>query len=157
MQGQSIHLLDINCMTQTETTSFFVVTHNVKQSKSGPKKPVIKLEIYSLDERLCVVTLLKENLRRTTPMRGEHSQLFLNDARPFSPVLLDSISRWFKTVMQQAGIDITKFMPHTTRAASTSGAKRNAVPLENILTAAGWTSDCVFAKYYNKPLESKSF
>ena len=42
-------------------------------------------------------------------MRGEHSQLFLSDARPFSPVLLDSISRWFKTVMQQAGIDITKF------------------------------------------------
>ena len=26
-------------------------------------------------------------------MRGEHSQLFLSDARPFSPVLLDSISR----------------------------------------------------------------
>ena len=59
--------------------------------------------------------------------------------------------------MQQAGIDITKFMPHTIRAASTSGAKRNAVPLENILNAAGWKSDCVFAKYYNKPLESKSY
>ena len=90
-------------------------------------------------------------------MRGEHSQLFLSDARPFSLVLRDSISRWFKTVMQQAGIDITKFKPHSTRAASTSGAKRNAVPLENILTTAGWKSDCVFAKYYNKPLESKSF
>ena len=24
-------------------------------------------------------------------MRGEHSQVFLGDARPFSPVLLDSI------------------------------------------------------------------
>ena len=90
-------------------------------------------------------------------MRGEHSQLFLCDARPFSLVLRESISRWFKTVMQQAGIDITKFKPHSTRAASTSGAKRNAVPLENILTAAGWKSDCVFAKYYNKPLECKSF
>ena len=109
-QGQSIHLLDINCMTQTETTCFFfVVGHNVKQSKPGTKQPVIKLEAYSLGERLSVVTLLKENLRRTAPMRGEHSQLFLNDARPLSPVLLDSISRWFKTVMQQAGIDITKF------------------------------------------------
>ena len=132
------------------------LTH-VKQSKPGPKQPVIKLEAYSLDERLCVVTLLKENLSRTAPMRGEHSQLFLSDARPFSLVLLDSISRWFKTVMQQAGIDITKFKPHSTCAASTSGAKRNAVLLENILTAAGWKRDCVFEKYYNKPLESKSF
>lgn len=90
-------------------------------------------------------------------MREEHSQLFLSDARPFSPVLHDSIIRWFKTVMQQAGIDITKFKPYGSRAASTSGARRNAVPLENILTAAGWKSDCVFAKYYNKTLESKSF
>ena len=156
-QDRSIHLLDINCLTQTETTCFFVVTHNVKQSKPGTKQAVIKLEAYSLDERLSVVTLLKENLSRSAPMRGEHSQLFLSDARPFSPVLLDSISRWFKRVEQQAGIDITKVKPHSTRAASTSDAKRNAVPLENILTAAGWQSDCVFAKYYNKPLESKSF
>ncbi|CAH3129395.1 unnamed protein product [Porites lobata] len=97
-----------------------------------------------LNERLSVVTLLKENLSRTAPMRGEHYQEFLGDARPFSPVLLDFIKviRWFKTVMQQAGIDITKFKPHSTRATSTSGAKRNAVPLENILTAAGWKRDC---------------
>ena len=61
-------------MTQTETTCFFVVTHNVKQSKPGPKQPVIKLEPYSLDERLYVVTLFKENLIvGHAPMRGEHS------------------------------------------------------------------------------------
>lgn len=59
--------------------------------------------------------------------------------------------------MQQAGIDTTEFKPHSTRAASTSGAQGNAVPLKTILTAVGWKSDCVFAKYYNKPLESKSF
>ena len=59
--------------------------------------------------------------------------------------------------MQQAGIDTTKFKPHSTRAASTSTASRNAVPLENILTAAGWKRDCVFAKYYNKPVGRKSF
>ena len=53
-------------------------------------------------KRLCVVTLLKEYLSRTAPTRGEHSQLFLSDARPFSPVLRDSISRWVKTVMEQA-------------------------------------------------------
>ena len=59
--------------------------------------------------------------------------------------------------MRRAGIDTTKFKPHSTRAASTSAASRNAVPLENILTAACWKSDCVFAKYYKKPVGSKSF
>ena len=156
-RGQSIQLLDINCMSQTETTYTFVITQNVKQSRPGTKQPVIKLEPYSTDERLCVVTLLREYLSRTASLRGNHSQLFISYVKPFNPVSRDTISRWVKTVMQQAGIDTAKFKPHSTRAASTSAAKRNAVPLENILAAAGWKSDCVFAKYYNKPVESKSF
>ena len=107
--------------------------------------------------RLCVVTLLEEYLSRTASVRGKHSQLFISYVKPFSPVSRGTISCWIKTVMQQAGIDTTKFKPHSTRAASTSAASRNAVPLENILTAAGWKSDCVFAKYYNKPVGTKSF
>ena len=59
-RGQSIQLLDINCMSQTETTCSFVITQNVKQSRPGTKQPVIKLEAYPIDERLCVVTLLKD-------------------------------------------------------------------------------------------------
>lgn len=58
--------------------------------------------------------------------------------------------------MQQAGIDTKKFKPHSTHAASTSAASWNAVPFENILTAASWKSNCVFAKYNNKPVGSKS-
>ena len=156
-RGQSIQLLDINCMSQTETTYTFVITQNIKQSRPGTKQPVIKLEPYSTDERLCVVTLLREYLSRTASLRRNHSQLFISYVKPFNPVSRDTISRWVKTVMQQAGIDTAKFKPHSIRAASTSAAKRNAVPLENILAAAGWKSDCVFAKYYNKPVESKSF
>ena len=93
---------------------------------------------------------------RTASLRGKYSQLFLSYVKPFSPVSRDTISPWFKTVMRQAGIDTTKFKPRSTRAASTSLAQRNAVPLETIFTAA-IKSDCVFVKYYNKPLESKSF
>ena len=61
-RGQSIQLLDINCMSQTETSCTFVITQNVKQSRPGIKQPVNKLEAYSMDDRLCVVTLLKEVL-----------------------------------------------------------------------------------------------
>jgi len=58
--------------------------------------------------------------------------------------------------MQQTGIDTTKVKPHSTHAASTSATQRNAVPLESILSAAGWKSGFGFAKYYNKPRERKS-
>ena len=40
-RGQSVHLLDTNCMTESETKCPFVVTHNVKQSKPGAKQPAI--------------------------------------------------------------------------------------------------------------------
>ena len=50
--GQFIHLLDIlYCMTQTETTwqlCSFLVTHNVKQSKTGTKQYANKIDAYSL-------------------------------------------------------------------------------------------------------------
>jgi hypothetical protein len=67
-RGQSIHLLDINCMSQSEATFTFVITQNVKQSEPGTKQPVIKLEDYSLDEKLCIVNLLKEYLSRTASL-----------------------------------------------------------------------------------------
>lgn len=93
-RAQSIQLLDINCMSQTETSCTFVITQNVKQSKPGIKQPVIKLEAYPIDDRLCVVTLLKEYLSRTAWLRRKHSQLFICYVKPFGPVSRDTISRW---------------------------------------------------------------
>ena len=94
----------------------------MKQSKPGIKPPVIKLEVYPIDDRSCVTTLLKEYLNRTARLRGKHSQLFISYVKPFGPASHDTISRWFKTVMQQADINTTKFKPHSTCAASTSAA-----------------------------------
>ena len=81
-------------MSQTETSCTFVITQNGKQSKPGIKQPVIKLEAYPIDDRLCVVTLLKEYLSRTAWLRGKHSQLFIRYVKPFGPVSRDTISRW---------------------------------------------------------------
>jgi len=52
--------------------------------------------------------------------------------------------------MEEAGTNTKIFKPHSTRAASTSAANQKSFPLENILEAAGWKSDSVFAKYYNE-------
>ncbi len=41
--------------------------------------------------------------------------------------------------MKDAGIDITTFKPHSTRAASTSKAKAVAVPIQKIQNTAGWS------------------
>ena len=68
----------------------------------------------------------------------------------------DTISRWLKSAMQLAGIDIGIFKPHSTRAAATSAAHRQGVPRADILSTAYGASQAVFARCYNKPLQHRS-
>ena len=67
-----------------------------------------------------------------------------------------TIARWIKTVLKGAGLDVSKFKAHSTRAAATSAAKRMEVPIDHILTAAGWSQEKTFSVFYNKPLVGDS-
>ena len=58
--------------------------------------------------------------------------------------------------MSSAGIDTKKFRPHSTRAATVSAANNASVPLDEILTTAGWSSESTFAQFYNKPVVRES-
>ena len=103
--------------------------------------------------KLCVALVLKEYLKRTKTLRNS-SSLFITFIRPYKPVSRDTISRWIKTVMSDAGIDVQKFSAHSTRGASTSQAARRNVPLGTILKTAGWTNECTFAKFYKRPVQN---
>ena len=48
-------------------------------------------------------------------------------------------------MMQPAGVDERLFKPHSIRTASTSKAW--------CVKAGSWKSDCVFKKFYNKPID----
>ena len=47
------------------------------------------------------------------------------------------------------------FTVHSTRSAATSAAKAAQVPVDTIIKTAGWSGECSFAKYYDKPLTSE--
>ena len=66
------------------------------------------------------------------------------------------ISRWVKEVMKEAGTNVAKFKPQNTRSASTSEASLCSVPLDQIMSAAGWTLATTFARFYNKPIDVNS-
>ena len=68
-RGQSLHYLDLNLMPETPLSFTFIITNVVKQSKAGTKQPVLKFEAYIDDERLCIVTLVREYIHRTTTIR----------------------------------------------------------------------------------------
>ena len=56
--------------------------------------------------------------------------------------------------MAEAGVDVTTFKPHSTRAAAAaSKAKNSSVLMKEILDTAGWSSERTFDRFYNKPVQ----
>ena len=155
-RGQTIHYLNLDDMTCSETTITFILSKPIKQSKTGGKSVVVKFTSYPTDSRICVVTTLRNYLARTSIQRAEHKQLFISYLKLFKPVSRSTISRWIKVVMSKSGINVDLFKPHSTRAASTSKASKSSVPLEQILSTAGWSSATTFAHFYNKPIGNTS-
>jgi hypothetical protein len=77
----------------------------------------------------------------------------------FKPVTVETISRWLKLVLVQVGIHTTLFKAHSIRCAAVSKAKANGLHIYDILKTTGLSSECTFAKFYNKSIKmpSKSF
>ena len=55
-----------------------------------------------------------------------------------------------------AGIDTATFSAHSTRAASVSADKKKGVPLDTIMSTAGWSNAGNFKAYYDKPVQDCS-
>ena len=113
---QSIHLLSIDNMVETNGLVVFTITEHIKQSRPGYTPPLVKLQAFPEHPDLCVVSTLKEYLHRTVSLRGEPKQLLLSHAKPHKPVSVDTISRWIKLVLTNSGIDTVTFKAHSTNA-----------------------------------------
>ena len=59
--------------------------------------------------------------------------------------------------MEMAGLNVEIITPHSTRAASTSSAMNQGLPIEAKLTAAGWSQESTCAKFYEKRNMSSIF
>ena len=151
---QSLHLMNLEQLFMGPEFCKFVINDIVKQSAPGRTQPELVIPIFQVEPKLCVYTCLCEYIKRTKPLRGEETRLFISYIKPHKWVSKDTIARWVKIVMQQAGVDERLFKPHSTRAASTSKAFCANVPLASIIKAGSWKSECVFRKFYNKPIES---
>ena len=101
-----------------------------------------------------VAAVFKEYVNRTRLTRGNYTQLLLSYCKPFKPVCTDTIARWLKKVLEDAGINVTKYGAHSTRAAATSAAKVANVSVKTIMDAAGWANAGTFSKFYDKPIRA---
>ena len=114
-----VHLKVTNMyITDTEVT--FTFDEVLKHSRPNYKeKPLILRSFTSKD--FCPVTTLITYLEHRLPASGDPA-LFITTVRPHQKASKDSISRWIKLTMSEAGINFGLFTSHSCRSASTSKA-----------------------------------
>jgi len=149
---QTLHNLRLDNMSHSYDCIEFVITDLLKHFRPGKAGMQIKFQAFNLNQNLCVYSILKLYLKVTEKIRGDEKQLLISYKKPHYKVSKDTISRWIKTVMKAAGVDVSIFKPHSTRSAATCAANNNDIPVENILAAAGWSSAKTFQAWYNKPV-----
>lgn len=94
---------------------------------------------------------MKHYIERTKPVRTG-PELFISYEKPHGRVSRQTFARWVRTVLEQAGIDVSVYAPHSARSASCSAASIRGVPLATILRAAGWTGSRTFAQFYKRDI-----
>ena len=88
--------------------------------------------------------------RSPKPYESRHSSYLLPiSCKPHNKVSSSTIGRWLKEVLCRAGIDTSVYQAHSTRSASTSKASA-VVPVDVIMTLAGWSQESTFRKHYDK-------
>lgn len=153
-RASALHSIDVRNITMFEKEVKIRFGDLLKTSRPGVHQAEIAIAAFPR-KALCLVHTLDVYLNYTKKLREDHTQLFISFIPPHRPVVNSSISRWIKTVLISAGVDMAIFTPHSTRSASTSAAKVSNVPMQTILKTAGWSNDCTFAKFYDKQIPDR--
>ncbi|XP_060591838.1 uncharacterized protein LOC132746632 [Ruditapes philippinarum] len=153
---QTLQLISYTDYKKLKSEFVFKFDGLLKHNRPNHNINFISFKAYPPDRRLCIYTVLKEYLARTSNVRIDNNakKLLLSYVKPYKNVTKDTISRWIKTVMYRSGINIAKYGSHSVRAAAASKAKNSGVPVAVILEKAGWSSESTFAKFYDKAINT---
>ena len=154
---QTIHLLNIDYMQINDNMVTFQIANLLKNSSPRFHLNEISFQAYPKDNRICVVYTLKRYLEKTKAVRKEANtkQLLLTTRKPFKAASRDTIRRWAKSTLEEAGIDMSIFTAYSTRSAAASKAALSLSVLD-IVKAIGWASQSTFEKYYLKDVQKNS-
>lgn len=126
----------------------------LKTSGIGRSQPLLIFKPFQDRPELCIFSLTKIYLQCTQDFRQKScDSFFISFRAPHSSVSSQTLGRWVKAMLGEAGIDINTFSAHSTRHASTSLAASKGISLEEIRRTAGWSrSSETFARFYNRPI-----
>ena len=125
-----------------------------KHSSRGKSLEILTLKPFQDDRSVCVVENLKMYLKKTKDLTNAEDALLCSYAPPYKAVGTQTIARWTKTVMTDAGIDTHVFKPHSTRGSSASKLAQMGTPLKEILKRGCWTDESTFKYFYLRDIKT---
>lgn len=152
---QTLSLIKVeNIIFSSDGKVTVFISDPIKTSGPGVDQPCLQFQKFYDKPEVCIVQTLNDYINKTISIRREDEQyLFLSFVRPHNRASSQTLSRWIKQTMSEAGINTKLFTGYSTRHASTSSVFKSGVSLNIIRKTAGWTSrSMTFAKFYNKPV-----
>ena len=149
--------LDLRGYRNTPEGAVFTPFALAKQSRPGKEIREFFFPSFPENIKLCPVHSLTMYIEKTRALRSDNNQLFVSTIKPHGSVTSSTIARWLKEVMAAAGIDTSTFKAHSVRSASTSAASMQGVTTQDILSAADWSTESTFQKFYYKPVRNTVF
>ena len=149
-RDQSLHELNIDYLYIDNIKMVFYIPAILKTTTPTFHTKPLVLKRYPVKD-LCVVETVIKYCEMTKDIRLD-KQFFVATRPPHKGVTTETISRWVKDTLDEAGIDTFTFSSHSTRSAATSCAKAQGLSLREIRGAAGWTNSQTFAKFYDKEI-----
>ena len=150
---QTLAQLTADNVVLSDEKCVFSIGGLLKTSRPGHVQDKLVLKSFESNKSICVVNYVREYRSRrdnmNLPQGTENNNFFVSHRPPHKPVTASTIARWVLGVMKQSGINVDIFKAHSTRSAGTSAA-RGLVPLDVILASGGWSSQCTFAKFYER-------
>lgn len=156
-RSQTLKAMTISGLKLNKKQASFKLSQLLKTSRQGKKVgKLLEIEAYPADRRLCPVYYIQEYINRTQDIRKDEDQFFLSYVRDHKAVNTTTIARWIRNVLAQSGVG-SQYTAHSVRAASTSAAHMAQVPVEEILSCAGWSSTGTFDRFYRKSITKPSY
>ena len=116
-RGQALHLLKIQDLKFKQSKCIIVFSGKHKQSRPGFHTEPAEILSFEKNPKLCLVSHLKSYLERTQELRDTVDQLLISYVKPHVPVSRQTLTRWVKAVLGNAGVDTETYASHSTRAA----------------------------------------
>ena len=148
---QTLQAINVENIVIRNNSMKIMFTKKLKTTAPNKHLSEINLKAYP-NKKLCPIWYTNAYIKATKNMR-KAKQLLLITQKPHTPASKDTIARWIRNALFQAGINTKKYTPHSTRAASTSAMNNANTPIGTILKTAGWHNAETFAKHYNKTVD----